>query len=342
MFMAVFVWATGCQESTLKEFNEDPTAEIYSPKVDQELKEGVYFLASGRVSDRDDPIDLLLATWILNGETRCAESTPMADGRTECGMSLGSENAEILLYVKDPNEASYQASVQVISIPASGPTVIISEPSEAQYAFGQKLTFEGIVSDGEDVSTALRVWWWSDLDDELDIDLALDDDGSVTGYYDGLSVGTHVLRLWAEDTSGRANSSEIIVDILPEPEPPEVAISAPVDGTELPCDAPVLFAATLADTVTPPDELQVEWSSSLDGVFNTAPSDSLGDIGFSQLGLSEGSHEITLSVTDSDEMTNTERVSITLFCATGSDDTGEVEEEESGESGDSGATEEAD
>ncbi len=339
------LWGSGCQDQALKEFNEDPTAEIYSPLDGAELKEGAFFLASGQVFDDDDPIEQLLVTWILNGEVRCAEAPPMADGRTECGMSLGKDDSEISLMVVDPNEASYQASIKVISIPASGPVVHISEPSLAQYQLGQKLTFQGTVSDGEDPASALRVWWWSDLDDELDFDLALNDDGSVTGYYDGLSAGTHVLRLWAEDTSGRANSAEVIVDILPAPTPPMVEISHPVAGEVLECDAPVFFSAIVGDSATPAEELQIQWSSSLDGIFNSDAASALGTIEFDQEGLSEGEHEITLAVIDSDEMTNTAEVSFTLCSSEdtgGAGDTGEAGDTGgAGESGDTGAPSEA-
>jgi len=315
------VLLAACQDQNLKEFNADPSAEIYSPDPDEEIKEGVYFLASGKVADKDDPIDQLVVTWILDGEPRCADAPPMADGRTECGMSIGADDAEIALFVKDPNEASYQASVQVRSIPASGPTVTIVEPSADQYNFGDKIAFEGVVSDGEDAASALRVWWWSDLDDELDIDLAQDDDGSVVGYYESLSVGTHVLRLWAEDTSGRANSSEVVVNILPEAAAPSIDLTHPIDASVLELGSPVLFQASILDESTPANELTVEWSSSLDGVINTDGSTDLGVLQFSLDSLSEGLHEITLKVTDADGMSSTAQTSFSLL-APSPEDTG--------------------
>jgi len=310
---APVVLVCACQDQDLKKFNKDPTAEIYSPEADEEVKEGAYFLASGRVHDNDDPTEQLQVTWFVNGEYQCLEKTPMADGRTECGMSIGSDDAEIILSVKDPNDGTYQASVGVVSIPAEGPTVDISEPEAGQqFTHGTKLTLKGIASDEEDPTTALHIWWWSDLDDELDIDLAVDEDGSVTGYYDQLSTGSHVLRLWAEDTSGRANSTEVMVDILPEPAPPEVEILTPEEGQETPEGTAVLFQATVSDERTVPGELLMVWSSSIDGIFNTDAPDDTGEVAFTEDGLSVGVHEISLLVTDSDDMTNAERVSITI------------------------------
>jgi hypothetical protein len=305
--------ALSCKpEHTVKERNEEPQAEISSPLDGQEVKEGVYFLASGRVSDSDDPTEQLMVTWFSEGEARCMDLSPMADGRTECGMSIGTEDADIELYVEDPSGDSYQASVRIKAIPATGPGIEIIAPEPEGYTLGEKLLFQGTVSDGEDVATALRVWWWSDLDGELDIDLAQDDDGSVIGYYEWLSLGTHVLRLWAEDTSGRANSAEVLVNILPEPAPPVVTINSPLDGSDYTLGDSVLFEATIGDERTPVIELSIEWTSSLDDILSTAATDSLGKSSFTVETLSEGSHEIFLSVTDGDGMTNTEHVSLTV------------------------------
>jgi hypothetical protein len=247
----------------------------------------------------------------------------MADGRTECGMSIGSDDVQIALLVTDPSDADYQTSVSVVSVPATGPTVRIIKPSESSYIQGEKIQFQATVSDGEDVASALRVWWWSDLDDELDIDLAQDDDGSVIGYYDELSMGSHVLRLWAEDTSGRANSAEIIVDILPQPAPPSVVITSPADDSTVMEGTTVVFQATTLDESTPPTELAVEWSSSIDEVLNTAGPDDTGDVLFTHSDLSVGVHVIILTVTDGDGMTNSERVTLTVTepSDTGGDDT---------------------
>jgi hypothetical protein len=308
-----FALATGCeQDQAVKAVNADPVAEIYSPAADAELKEGVFFLASGRVSDEDDPTEQLKVIWFMGGETRCPEATPMADGRTECGMAIGSADVQIALLVTDPNDAEYQASVSVRSVPATGPTVQIIEPSQSSYIQGEKILFQATVSDGEDVASALRVWWTSDLDDDLDIDLAQDDDGSVIGYYDGLTMGSHVLRLWVEDTSGRANSAEVIVEILPVPAPPSVVIVSPADDSTVMAGTAVVFQATTLDETTPSAALGVEWTSSIDEVLSTAAPDDTGDVLFTLSELSVGVHEIILTVTDGDGMTNSERVTLTV------------------------------
>lgn len=310
----------GCgQDQSVKGFNAEPFAEIFSPTADQEIKEGVHFVASGRVSDKDDPIEQLKITWFVAGEPNCVETTPMADGRTECGMSIGGADTQISLMVSDPSEAEYQISVSVVSVPATGPTIHIIEPTATSYIQGEKMQFQATVTDGEDVASALRVWWWSDLDDELDIDLAQDDDGSVIGYYDGLSMGSHVLRLWAEDTSGRANSAEVMVDIIPQPAPPSVVITSPADGSTVMEGTAVAFQATTLDEITPPAALAVEWISSIDGVLSTAGPDDTGDVLFTLSELSMGTHEIILTVTDGDGMNNSERVTLTV---TEAEDTG--------------------
>lgn len=80
---------------------------------------------------------------------------------------------------------------------------------------------------------------------------------------------------------------------------PEAAILNPVDGTTLIAEAPQLIVGTISDDITPEDELQVAWSSSLDGSLNGEEVRAGSAVSLSlDRGLSVGEHVLSLQVVD--------------------------------------------
>ncbi|MBI2339567.1 MAG: FG-GAP repeat protein [Deltaproteobacteria bacterium] len=95
---------------------------------------------------------------------------------------------------------------------------------------------------------------------------------------------------------------------------PEVTITSPTDGESYEKGEAILFSAAVFDAQDNPEDLEIEWSSDVDGVFNTNPADSSGNIAFNYSGLSaeDGGteHLITLSATGTDGLSTTEEVNI--------------------------------
>jgi hypothetical protein len=80
---------------------------------------------------------------------------------------------------------------------------------------------------------------------------------------------------------------------------PSVAFQSPEEGQSFDEGEVVTFVALVDDSESEPDELDLEWTSDLDGLLSelTTPSDD-GQTTFATAALSEGVHTITLKATD--------------------------------------------
>ncbi len=80
---------------------------------------------------------------------------------------------------------------------------------------------------------------------------------------------------------------------------PSVSIVAPLDGDAVEPGALVEFYGVAKDSQEPSTNLQITWTSSIDGVFDTTAADRNGDLLVATNALSGGAHVITLSAVDS-------------------------------------------
>jgi hypothetical protein len=81
--------------------------------------------------------------------------------------------------------------------------------------------------------------------------------------------------------------------------PPVVSIANPTTGSSHDENTTIEFEGIVTDAQTASEELQISWSSSIDGVLtDTTPADSSGRALFPTASLTIGNHAITLSATD--------------------------------------------
>jgi len=96
---------------------------------------------------------------------------------------------------------------------------------------------------------------------------------------------------------------------------PDLTIVSPPDGAEYNEGEVVYFEALVNDDMDPPEELLLTWSSDVDGeLLTTGTADADGAVLFSTANLSPGyTHTITLQAVDSDALSNSSSVSVTII-----------------------------
>ena len=300
----------GCTDKTEDETTDTgktsatPTAQITAPSLGEQIKNGALYIARGVVSDPDDNMEALIVHWFLGDEEKpreCPQGVrPDEDGITQCDVSFSRDKPLIRLRVQDDEGNIYEDGVSVEVVDASAPTVTITSPETgSEFRETDLINFEGIVSDGEDFPEALSLRWESSLSGILDIGSTVDADGNVQGA-GALPSGTHTIRLWAEDTSGRETNAETMIFVFPPEAAPVLEISQPEGGSSFEAGDLILFVASVSDERDIPDSLSVSWTSSADGPLGEITATADGRVEFYTSSLSVGPHAITATVVDSD------------------------------------------
>jgi hypothetical protein len=191
--------------------------------------------------------------------------------------------------------------VQVVQV-TTPPTAEILSPGDASVAHeaGSLISFEGVVQDQQDSPDRLTSSWSSDRDGLLD-EAVPDSTGRVSFATVDLSAGTHVISLQVVDTDGEVGEDWVSLEVERFNTEPEVEIDFPGNGDILTQGEASVFTAVTADADAedPPDTLDVEWSSDVDGFLGDDSADAAGSLSLSTSSLSLGDHVVSVVVTDS-------------------------------------------
>ena len=95
-------------------------------------------------------------------------------------------------------------------------------------------------------------------------------------------------------------------------ENPSVDIISPNNGSVHNLGDEVSYSGNVGDSEDNPNTLSIEWKSSKDGVLNTNSANASGNSMFTTSSLSEGDHEISLKVTDSDMLETQKKINISV------------------------------
>ncbi len=105
------------------------------------------------------------------------------------------------------------------------------------------------------------------------------------------SVGQHVITATSIDASGTVATDSITVQVIDAEAPPTVEILSPADNTIFGASQVISFVGTITDPNESIADANIIWTSDQDGLLGTGES--------IDIVLSEGTHVVTLSATDS-------------------------------------------
>jgi hypothetical protein len=291
--------ACGDSDKNITTTNQAPEANITSHQDGDTVPEGVVVLFTGAVSDTSNPLEDLRVTWYADQDILCEETVPEVDATTRCEGVVGANVSTITLAVRDPDNARDDAIVNIVVIETETPEAVISNPiTDGIYYANDLITFEGLLSDGEDAATDLTAYWTSSVDGELTaVDATPNSDGEITGY-GSLTEGQHVIELHVEDTTGKTNKDSLVIEVSPANSAPTCAIVQPVTNSAGAEGDMVTFQGEVSDPDIPASDLAVTWSSDKDGEIGSSTPNVSGVVTFPYDALSMNTHVVSMTVRD--------------------------------------------
>ncbi|MBM4777499.1 MAG: PKD domain-containing protein [Archangiaceae bacterium] len=280
--------------------NRPPVVTITSPLNGAQLVLGMTGALQGSATDVEDGA--------LTG-TSLAWSSSL-DGALGTGGSIApalTQGVHVLtLTATDSMGATGQSAVTVSVNQANNrpPVATITQPATMATVFqGTTVTFAGTGLDPEDGAlSGMALSWSSSRDGALGMGSPL----TVST----LTAGDHTITLVVRDSGGNTGTATLLVRVLPQNQPPVVAITAPMNGTTIPSGSMVTFTGTATDTEDGAlSGASVRWSSSRDGAFGTG-------LSLVTSSLSVGTHTITFTATDSGGRSASASISLVVTMST--------------------------
>jgi hypothetical protein len=274
--------------------NEPPIAAILSPLFGESA---LTFLTADSIDFNgvaNDPED-----GVLPRESIVWESD--LDGQIGIGESISASLSpgvhNITLTATDSQQAE-GIGLTIVRVHAP-PTVAITSPADGDtFLPGDSIAFSGSADDLEDGAlTGASLVWASDVAGLLGTG------GTINA---NISLGRHAIALIATDSQGGVGTVTIsIIVALPPNVPPTASIESPVFGETFRTDGDIAFYGIGNDTEEGSLKgASLVWTSDIDGEVGTGEAFNVS--------LSEGTHIIILTVTDSREGAGTSSVTITV------------------------------
>ncbi|HSF17629.1 MAG TPA: metallophosphoesterase [Vicinamibacteria bacterium] len=280
----------GSGQITITVYDTPPSVSIMAPSGGSSFELGTAVDFAGTAIDPEDGDLTTGLTWVsdLDGG--------IGSGGAFITSTLSPGQHTITASVTDSVglTATDQIALQVFT--STPPSVSITSPtSGASFDFGESIHFSSTALDVEDGDLSTAVFWTSDLDGEIGLG------GSFT--HAALSLGQHRITASVTDSEGLPGSDQIILTV--NNTPPTVTITLPVEGASFDFGENVDFSGTASDLEDGDLTAALSWASDLDGEIG-------GGGSFTRAALSLGQHTITASVTDSDGITGSDQITLTM------------------------------
>jgi hypothetical protein len=255
----------------------------------------------------NDESIVLTATAADNEDGNLSQSivwSSSVDGVLGTGASLSVTLSQgqhtITASVTDSGNLSSSSSVSINVNEATpvntAPQISLSSPSNGgNYDDQTAVLLSAIATDAEDGDLSQLISWSSDRDGNL---------GSGASLSVLLSAGSHTLTAQVADSGGLSSQVSVTLEVTHVNQSPVITITSPADGASANDDETVSFTATANDQEDGDLAQNILWSSSIDG--------QLGSGSHLIATLSQGTHQITARVTDSDNATSEATISISV------------------------------
>lgn len=186
---------------------------------------------------------------------------------------------------------------------------ILSHQEGDRVVLGATEIFIAEVSDSDDIIEEVYVQWMSGETVLCPFEL-VDSQGGVSCELQ-LPIGSTGITALAQDPDGGQGMVTLDLDVV-NPQDPIVEITAPLSNTKLYSDVAIAFEGVLSDSVVTPQELSVNWNSSLDGDFTGESTPATDGTSIAEAVLSEGDHTITLEGENPFGMSGFDELAITV------------------------------
>src|SRR5256886_4867478 len=211
-------------------------------------------------------------------------------------VAIDSTNAAAVAY-NSSLASSGQKPQLVLTVAAQAPTVIISQPpTGSSYFTGDTITLQASAHDSANVDLSSHVTWSSNLAGSL---------GTGAVVSTSLGAGTHTITASVTDGQSLTGSSQVTLTVNAPPPgntPPLLTITAPSAGQTFASSAATTLTASASDLEDGDLSAAIQWTSDRDGALGTGGS-------VSHM-LSEGTHQLTATVTDRGGLTATATVTV--------------------------------
>ena len=214
-------------------------------------------------------------------------------------MSLG--NHVLTLQATDrPVNRHFSCRVSSTTAEPTANLEILSPNDLDVISANEALILSGVALDEDQLSESLNIVWTSDIDGDLGVSTA-DSQGDFLLPLEGLSIGNHNITLTVTDQYGLECLDQVLITLNV---PPELTLIEPATGSRFNIGELVTFELTIQDEEDPASTIPTTITSSADGVLTTQYPDSDGSIIFSTATLSAGQHSISITSTDSAELSS--------------------------------------